>query len=114
MPESSFGRTLSASRREQQGKEVAEVFRNALDEDGYRSFKKCELSLPVGVVREGWLLMFYSVADVHRFDAHEIPFDGPTGIVTRVERLLRKAQHLADDQRRELLDSFVKLILQTA
>ncbi|KAJ7880327.1 hypothetical protein B0H14DRAFT_3434577 [Mycena olivaceomarginata] len=92
MPESSFGRTLSASRREQQGKEVAEVFRNALDEDGYRNFKKY----------------------VHRFDAHEIPFDGPTGIVTRVERLLRKAQHLADDQRRELLDSFVKLILQTA
>jgi hypothetical protein len=43
MPESSFGRTLSASRREQQGKEVADVFRNALDEDGYRSFKKCEL-----------------------------------------------------------------------
>ncbi|KAJ7355579.1 hypothetical protein DFH08DRAFT_503309 [Mycena albidolilacea] len=92
MPESSFGRTLSANRREQQGKEVAEVFRNALDEDGYRNFKKY----------------------VHRFDAREIPFDGPTGIVTRVERLLRKAQHLADDQRRELLDSFVKLILQTA
>ncbi|KAJ6485889.1 hypothetical protein C8R45DRAFT_285682 [Mycena sanguinolenta] len=92
MPESSFGRSLSASRREQQGKEVAEVFRNALDEDGYRSFKKY----------------------VHRFDAHEIPFDGPTGIVTRVERLLRKAQHLGDDARQELLDSFIKLILQNA
>ncbi|KAK7031391.1 condensin complex subunit 2 [Favolaschia claudopus] len=92
MPESSFGRSLSASRREQQGKEVAEVFRNALDEDGYRSFKKY----------------------VHRFDAHEIPFDGPTGIVTRVERLLRKANHLPDDARRDLLDSFVKLILQNA
>ncbi|KAJ7257938.1 hypothetical protein B0H12DRAFT_1015169 [Mycena haematopus] len=92
MPESSFGRSLSASRREQQGKEVAEVFRKALDENGYRSFKKY----------------------VHRFDAHEIPFDGPTGIVTRVERLLRKAQHLGDDARQELLDSFIKLILQTA
>ncbi|KAJ7876247.1 hypothetical protein B0H13DRAFT_1632301, partial [Mycena leptocephala] len=92
MPESSFGRTLSASRREQQGKEVAEVFRTALDEDGYRSFKKY----------------------VHRFDAHEIPFDGPTGIVTRVERLLRKAHHLGEDARKELLDSFVKLILQNA
>ncbi|KAJ7771783.1 hypothetical protein B0H16DRAFT_195757 [Mycena metata] len=92
MPESSFGRTLSASRREQQGKEVAEVFRTALNEDGYRSFKKY----------------------VHRFDAHEIPFDGPTGIVTRVERLLRKAQHLTDDEREKLLDAFVKLILQTA
>ncbi|KAJ7636142.1 hypothetical protein DFH06DRAFT_1302892 [Mycena polygramma] len=92
MPESSFGRSLSASRREQQGKEVAEVFRTALDEDGYRSFKKY----------------------VHRFDAHEIPFDGPTGIVTRVERLLRKAQHIPEDTRQELLDNFIKLILQSA
>ncbi|KAJ7498692.1 hypothetical protein FB451DRAFT_1161391 [Mycena latifolia] len=92
MPESSFGRSLNASRREQQGKEIAEVFRNALDEDGYRSFKKY----------------------VHRFDAHEIPFDGPTGIVTRVERLLRKARHIDDTERERLLDSFVKLILQSA
>ncbi|KAJ7752728.1 hypothetical protein DFH07DRAFT_516569 [Mycena maculata] len=92
MPESSFGRSLSASRREQQGKEIADVFRNTLDEDGYRSFKKY----------------------VHRFDAHEIPFDGPTGIVTRVERLLRKVQHIDDSERARLLDSFVKLILQNA
>ncbi|KAJ7180336.1 hypothetical protein C8R43DRAFT_870730 [Mycena crocata] len=93
MPESSFGRTLSASRREQQGKEVAEVLRQVLDEDSYRSFKKY----------------------VHRFDAHEIPFDGPTGIVTRVERLLRKgAPHTDDDERARLLDNFVKLILQNA
>jgi hypothetical protein len=54
MPGSSFGRLLSGSWREQHGKEVAEVFRNALDEDGYLSFKKCESTLPtVGVVREG-------------------------------------------------------------
>ncbi|KAJ7129431.1 hypothetical protein C8R44DRAFT_615134, partial [Mycena epipterygia] len=92
MPESSFGRSLSASRREQQGKEIAEVFRNALSEDGYRSFKKY----------------------VHRFDAHEIPFDGPTGIVTRVERLLRKAQGIDDEERARLLDNFIKLILQSA
>ncbi|KAJ7283953.1 hypothetical protein C8J57DRAFT_749904 [Mycena rebaudengoi] len=92
MPESSFGRSLSASRREQQGKEVADVFRDALDEDGYRNFKKY----------------------VHRFDAQEIPFDGPTGIVSRVERLLRKTQHLQDEERTRLLDRFVKLILQNA
>jgi hypothetical protein len=55
-----------------------------------------------------------SATGVDRFDAHEIPFDGPTGVVTGVERLLRKAHHLDDDVRREMLDSFVKLILQTA
>ncbi|KAJ7639052.1 hypothetical protein FB45DRAFT_904599 [Roridomyces roridus] len=92
MPDSSLGRTLSATRREQQGKEIADVFRNALDEEGYRNFKKY----------------------VHRFDAHEIPFDGPTGIVNRVERLLRKAKNLDDDERARLLDSFIKLILQNA
>ncbi|KAF7332122.1 hypothetical protein MKEN_00093100 [Mycena kentingensis (nom. inval.)] len=89
MPESSFGRTLSASRRERRGKELAEEFRAALDDDGFRVFKKY----------------------VHRFDTHEIPFDGPTGIVTRVERLLRKAQHLDEDERSRLLDNFVKLTL---
>ncbi|KAJ6628893.1 hypothetical protein B0H10DRAFT_2209325 [Mycena sp. CBHHK59/15] len=92
MPESSFGRSLSASRRQQQGREVADVFRNALDEDGYQSFKKY----------------------VHRFDAHEIPFDGSTGIIARVERLLRKAPHLGTEERERLLDNFVKIILQNA
>ncbi|KAJ7228432.1 hypothetical protein GGX14DRAFT_413173 [Mycena pura] len=92
MPDSSLGRTLSASRRERRGKEVAEEFREALDEEGYRSFKKY----------------------VHRFDAHEIPFDGRTGIVTRVERLLRRAHHLKEEERDRLLDSFVKLTLQAA
>lgn len=51
---------------------------------------------------------------MHRFDAHDIPFDGPTGIVTRVERLLRKAKGIDDDERARLLDSFIKLILQSA
>ncbi|KAJ7043271.1 hypothetical protein C8F04DRAFT_1287680 [Mycena alexandri] len=113
MPESSFGRTLSASRREQQGKEVAEVFRIALNEDGYRSFKKCEFGFLVSYEKVVVNVRAFDV-DVHRFDAHEIPFDGPTGIVTRIERLLRKAQHLTDDEREKLLDAFVKLILQTA
>ncbi|KAF7291038.1 hypothetical protein HMN09_01283000 [Mycena chlorophos] len=92
MPESSFGRSLSASRRERRGREVAEEFRHALDEDGFKAFKKY----------------------VHRFDNHEIPFDGPAGIVSRVERLLRKARHLKDDERTRLLDSFVKLTLAAA
>ncbi|KAF7301880.1 hypothetical protein MIND_00753900 [Mycena indigotica] len=89
MPESSFGRSLSASRRERRGKEIAEEFRQVLDDDGFKAFKKY----------------------VHRFDNNEIPFDGPTGIVARVERLLRKARQLDDDERSRLLDNFVKLTL---
>jgi hypothetical protein len=49
---------------------------------------------------------------VHRFDAHDIPFDGPTGIVARVERLLLTAPGLDEEKRRRLLDDFVRVILQ--
>jgi len=93
---------LSASKREQerrerarqekQGKEMADVIRSVLDEAAYRNFKK----------------------DVHRFDAHEIPFDGPAGIVARVERLLESAPNLTEEKRRTVLDGFVKIILQNA
>ncbi|CAK5262847.1 unnamed protein product [Mycena citricolor] len=92
LPASPLGRSLSTSKRAEQGRAVAEQFRSALDEDGYRSFKRY----------------------VHRFDAHEIPFDGSTGIVTRVERLLKKARHLSDDERARMMDSFIRIILQAA
>ncbi|KAF9534761.1 hypothetical protein CPB83DRAFT_842902 [Crepidotus variabilis] len=72
------------------GKQIAEVFRNALDDKGYKSFKSY----------------------VRQFDAHEIPFDGPTGIVAVVEHLLSSAPHLSDDGKKRLLDRFVKIILQ--
>ncbi|RDB20106.1 hypothetical protein Hypma_012749 [Hypsizygus marmoreus] len=72
------------------GREVAEVFKNALDDAGYATFKKY----------------------VHRFDAHDIPFDGPMGIVARVERLLTTAPDLSEEGKRRLLDSFVRVILQ--
>ena len=52
--------------------------------------------------------------DVHRFDAHDIPFDGPTGIVARVERLLRTAPDLSEEGKKRLLDSFVRIVLQNA
>ncbi|KAG6833959.1 hypothetical protein H0H87_007970 [Tephrocybe sp. NHM501043] len=74
------------------GSHVAGVFKNALDDTGYRAFKRY----------------------VDRFDAHEIPFDGPTGIVTRVERLLMSAPDLSDDGKRQLLDKFVRVVLQHA
>ena len=53
-------------------------------------------------------------ADVHRFDANAIPFDGPTGIVMRVTRLLDDAHTVDEEYKRELLDRFVRIILQNA
>lgn len=77
--------------RSKLGKEVAEVFRNILDDRGYSAFKTY----------------------VRQFDAHEIPFDGPAGIVERVERLLKHAPDRGQDNR-VLLDKFVRIILQNA
>ncbi|KAF4575113.1 hypothetical protein EYR36_006469 [Pleurotus pulmonarius] len=107
-----FGRSLSISRRAEHtrghagddrqhrldadlakiGRDIAEIFRNVLDEEGYAEFRKY----------------------VHRFDAHEIPFDGSKGIVTHVERLLARSPHLDSSGKKRLLDSFVKIILQNA
>jgi hypothetical protein len=52
--------------------------------------------------------------DVHQFDAHEIPFDGPTGIIPQVERLLSTAPGLSEEGKKKLLDNFVRVILQHA
>ncbi|KAF8913760.1 hypothetical protein CPB84DRAFT_1741689 [Gymnopilus junonius] len=78
--------------RSKLGREVAEVFKNALDPRDYKLFK----------------------AYVHQFDADEIPFDGPKGIVSLVERLLVNAPHLGDEGKRQLLDKFVRIILAQA
>ncbi|KAJ3518070.1 hypothetical protein NLJ89_g74 [Agrocybe chaxingu] len=78
--------------RSRLGREVAEVFKNALGVEEYKLFKSY----------------------VHQFDAHEIPFDGPTGIVTLVDRLLVTAPHLGEEGKKRLLDNFVKIILQQA
>jgi hypothetical protein len=56
----------------------------------------------------------FCLVDVHRFDAHAIPFDGPTGIITRVERLLDTAPNLDGEEKRALLDRFIRIILQNA
>ncbi|KAF8969494.1 hypothetical protein BDZ97DRAFT_1754705 [Flammula alnicola] len=74
--------------RSKLGREVAEVFKSALDAEGYALFKSY----------------------VHQFDAHKIPFDGPTGILSLVENLLVSTPHLGDDGKRRLLDKFVRII----
>ncbi|KAF9058004.1 hypothetical protein BJ165DRAFT_1398170 [Panaeolus papilionaceus] len=83
---------MSGVERSKLGREVAELFRSALDNEGYALFKNY----------------------VHRFDAHEIPFDGPNGIVTLVQRLLVNAPHLEEEGRTRLLDRFIRIILQQA
>jgi hypothetical protein len=78
--------------RSKAGKEIAQIFRSALNDDAYATFKKY----------------------VHRFDAHEIPFDGPNGILAKTERLLNNSSNLSDDSKRRLLDNLIRIILQNA
>ncbi|KAF9054979.1 hypothetical protein BDZ89DRAFT_1055605 [Hymenopellis radicata] len=76
------------------GKDIAEKFRNALDADGYTTFKQY----------------------VHRFDAQEIPIDGPHGIIARARRLLDRCSilTLTEGQKDRLTDDLFKIILQNA
>lgn len=60
------------------------------------------------------VILIHFMTDVHRFDAHDIPFDGPTGILSRAERLLQRSSHVTEERKRTLLDSLVKIILQNA
>ncbi|KAJ3763214.1 hypothetical protein EV360DRAFT_33964 [Lentinula raphanica] len=78
--------------RSKVGRDVAEMFKKALDPEGYRAFKKY----------------------VHQFDAHEISFDGPTGIIARARRLLDKRSDLGEESKRRLVDGLVKIVLQNA
>lgn len=104
--------------RSQIGKEIADEFCRVLDEDGYALFKHCEsyfVILPRGApaYHATYLTLFYLI-DVHCFDAHEIPIDGPTGIIAHAERLLDTAGHISLAERRQLLDRLVRIILQRA
>lgn len=98
--------------RSKLGKEVAEMFKNALDPEAFALFKKCKLC-PLAPYK-----IFTdppdSILDAHQFDANQIPFDGPTGIVSLVEHLLVSAPYLGDEGKRHLLDKFVRVILQQA
>ncbi|KAJ3741475.1 hypothetical protein DFH05DRAFT_345716 [Lentinula detonsa] len=78
--------------RSQVGRDVAEMFKKVLDPEGYRAFKKY----------------------VHQFDAHEISFDGPNGIIARARRLLDKRSDLGEESKKRLVDRLVKIVLQNA
>ncbi|KNZ77159.1 hypothetical protein J132_06154 [Termitomyces sp. J132] len=72
--------------------EVAKVFKSTLDDMGFKTFQRY----------------------IDRFDAREIPIDGPTGIVTRVERLLASTSGLSEEDKRQLLENFIQVVLQHA
>lgn len=74
------------------GREIGEVFRKVLGEARYMRFKTY----------------------IYQFDAHEIPFDGPTGVISKVDGLLATVPTLGLDERRRLMDKFVRIILQNA
>ncbi|TFK28873.1 hypothetical protein FA15DRAFT_664962 [Coprinopsis marcescibilis] len=82
----------SEAERSKLGKEVAELFRNVLDDRSFNTFKTY----------------------VRQFDAHEITFDGRHGIVERVERLLANNQSVTIQDKRIILEKFVRIILQHA
>lgn len=52
--------------------------------------------------------------DVHRFDAQEIPIDGPDGIIARARRLLDRSRNLTETQKNALSDDLFKVILRSA
>jgi len=72
--------------------DVAEDFKRALGEGAFGTFTQY----------------------VQRFDAHDIPFDGPTGIVHRVQKLLNTYSALDPYAKGDLMDRFVKIILKHA
>ncbi|KIY49415.1 hypothetical protein FISHEDRAFT_58308 [Fistulina hepatica ATCC 64428] len=73
------------------GKDIADVFQNVLDQEGYARFKKY----------------------VRWFDAKDIPFDGPNGIIAHVQQLL-DGTHLQQGAKQTLIDGLVEIILQNA
>ena len=51
--------------------------------------------------------------DVHRFDAHAIPLDGPYGLISAASRLLDTAATLDERSKKALLERFVHFVQET-
>ncbi|KAG2155005.1 uncharacterized protein EDB93DRAFT_129105 [Suillus bovinus] len=83
------GSLLSQKQEEEhnRGRDVTKVFENVLSESGFETFKKY----------------------VHRFDAHQIPLEGPRGLLARVENLLT-ASSVSQTEKMELLDQFTRFV----
>ncbi|TDL29679.1 hypothetical protein BD410DRAFT_823733 [Rickenella mellea] len=87
------GRPSTSDGHQARGKmeesEVVKAFKDVLGDAGYVTFKKY----------------------IHRYDAHIIPLDGPSGLTVRTRRLLDLyAPTLSERHKRELLENFVNII----
>lgn len=71
--------------------EITRAFKDALGDGGYAIFKNY----------------------VHRFDAHAIPLEGPSGLVAAASRLLDTAATLDERGKQALLDKFVRFVQET-
>ncbi|KAF5393178.1 hypothetical protein D9757_001347 [Collybiopsis confluens] len=78
--------------RSKVGRDVAEEFKKVLDPEGYNTFKKY----------------------VHKFDRHEISFDGENGIIAQAEKLLDLRTNMEEESKRRLINRLAKIVLQNA
>ena len=53
---------------------------------------------------------FFSFLDVHRFDAHAIPLEGPYGLIAAASRLLDTAGTLDERGKKALLARFIRFV----
>lgn len=101
-----------ASAKLKLGREIGEQFKELLGEARYIRFKMCKFLL-LQALGELWLTpQWLFCLDIHQFDAREIPFDGPTGIISKVDALLATVPTLRLDEKSRLMDNFVRIILQ--
>ncbi|GJE84237.1 hypothetical protein PsYK624_003130 [Phanerochaete sordida] len=71
--------------------EISRAFREALGDRAYATFKTY----------------------VHRFDAHAIPLEGPSGLVAAATRLLDTAGTLDERRKQVLIEKFVRFVQET-
>ncbi|KAH7911557.1 hypothetical protein BJ138DRAFT_1085367 [Hygrophoropsis aurantiaca] len=87
MPGLFLSRANSRKAPNNRGRDVTKVFENVLSETGFEAFKKY----------------------VHRFDAHTIPLEGPSGLLSRVEKLLNSTG-IEERVKAELLGEFATFV----
>ncbi|KAH7930714.1 hypothetical protein BV22DRAFT_49757 [Leucogyrophana mollusca] len=87
MPGLFLSRSNSRKAASRRGRDVTKVFENVLSEASFEAFKKY----------------------VHHFDAHTIPLDGPSGLLSRVEKLLSGAG-VGEREKAELLGEFATFV----
>lgn len=90
--------------------DVADAFREVLGDAAYTTFKNCTCISRSSIYLSAQSIANYDYTDVHRFDAHAIPLDGPFGLLQHVRRLLDSAPGLDERKKQKLLDRFTRVV----